>query len=137
MEKKKVVLAYSGGLDTSFCVKYFIEDQGFDVYTVCVNTGGFEEKELDQIGKKALQMGAKEHVVVDAIQDYYREGALMFMEFDARIRTLTDGAKSLDDFCASFFSAGDPSSHADTPLGAPPQLSASGRPRKRRSGKSS
>ena len=74
MEKKKVVLAYSGGLDTSFCVKYFIEDRDFDVYTVCVNTGGFEDHELESIGQKAVKMGAKEHFIVDGIQDYYRNG---------------------------------------------------------------
>jgi argininosuccinate synthase len=73
MENKKVVLAFSGGLDTSYCVKYLSEDQKLDVYTVTVNTGGFDKKELEIIGKKALQMGAKQHFVINGIRDYYDE----------------------------------------------------------------
>ena len=43
---KKVVLGFSGGLDTSFCVKYLGEDQGYEVHSIIVNTGGFNEEEL-------------------------------------------------------------------------------------------
>ncbi|MBR9999464.1 MAG: argininosuccinate synthase [Cyclobacteriaceae bacterium] len=71
MEKKKVVLAYSGGLDTSYCVKYLSEEQNLDVCTVTVNTGGFEKTELETIGKKSLQMGARQHFVINALRDYY------------------------------------------------------------------
>ncbi|MDE6810196.1 MAG: argininosuccinate synthase, partial [Muribaculaceae bacterium] len=46
MERKKVVLAFSGGLDTSFSVKYLTEDCGYDVYTAIANTGGFSPEEL-------------------------------------------------------------------------------------------
>jgi argininosuccinate synthase len=73
MENKTVVLAYSGGLDTSYCVKYLSEERNLDVYTVTVDTGGFEQEELEAIGKKSLQMGAREHFVINAIQDYYNE----------------------------------------------------------------
>jgi argininosuccinate synthase len=73
MENKKVVLAYSGGLDTSYCVKYLSEDQKLDVFTVTINTGGFDKKELERIGKKALQMGAKQHFVINGIREYYDE----------------------------------------------------------------
>jgi argininosuccinate synthase len=73
MENKKVVLAYSGGLDTSYCVKYLAEERKLDVHTVTVNTGGFDKKELETIGKKALQMGAKQHFVINAIREYYDE----------------------------------------------------------------
>ena len=44
MSKKKVVLAFSGGLDTSFCVKYLTEELGYEVYTAIANTGGFSEE---------------------------------------------------------------------------------------------
>ena len=72
MEKrKKVVLAFSGGLDTSFAVKYLTEDCGFDVYTAIANTGGFSKKELKEIERRALALGAKEHATLDVTKDYY------------------------------------------------------------------
>lgn len=73
MKNQKVVLAYSGGLDTSYCVKYLSQERGLDVYTVLVDTGGFEEDELKSIGEKSLMMGAKQHEVIDATQQYYSE----------------------------------------------------------------
>ncbi len=73
MKNQKVVLAYSGGLDTSYCVKYLSQERGLDVYTVLVDTGGFEEDELKSIGEKSLLMGAKKHEVIDATQQYYYE----------------------------------------------------------------
>ena len=60
--KEKVVLAYSGGLDTSYCVKYLSEELGLEVYTALANTGGFTEAELKTVEKKAYALGAKEHV---------------------------------------------------------------------------
>ncbi len=73
MKNQKVILAYSGGLDTSYCVKYLSQERGLDVYTVLVDTGGFEEDELKSIGEKSLLMGAKQHEVIDATQQYYNE----------------------------------------------------------------
>ena len=58
---KKIVLAFSGGLDTSFCVPYLIE-KGFDVYTIFINSGGISQKQEKIIEKKAYQLGAKKHV---------------------------------------------------------------------------
>ena len=58
---KKIVLAFSGGLDTSFCVPYLIE-KGFDVYTIFINSGGISQKQDKIIEKKAYQLGAKKHV---------------------------------------------------------------------------
>lgn len=67
----KVVLAYSGGLDTSFCVKYLTEDRNLEVYALTVNTGGFNQEELDAMEKKAYQLGAKDFKAVNAVPDYY------------------------------------------------------------------
>ena len=55
---KKLVLAYSGGLDTSYCAKYLSQVENFEVHAVSVNTGGFEKEEIEDIGRKAIQLGA-------------------------------------------------------------------------------
>lgn len=68
---KKVVLGFSGGLDTSFCVKYLSEDQGYEVHSVIVNTGGFSEDELKQIEAHAYKLGVKTHKTVNAVRSYY------------------------------------------------------------------
>ena len=60
--KKKVVLAFSGGLDTSFCAMYLSQDKGYEVYTAIANTGGFSEAELKEIENKAYKLGAQKHV---------------------------------------------------------------------------
>ncbi|MCH5215984.1 MAG: argininosuccinate synthase [Muribaculaceae bacterium] len=73
MDRKKVVLAYSGGLDTSYCVKYLTEDCGYDVYAVIANTGGFSSSELDAIGKRAMQLGAVDFAAIDITQEYYHK----------------------------------------------------------------
>ena len=71
MSNKKVVLAYSGGLDTSYCAKYLSEEKGLDVYAITVNTGGFSEKELKFIHQRAKELGVKEHVARDIVREYY------------------------------------------------------------------
>ena len=68
---KKIVLGFSGGLDTSYCVKYLTEEKGFEVYTITINTGGFDEKELSGLQAKALALGAKTHKNIDASRSYY------------------------------------------------------------------
>ncbi len=70
---KKVVLAYSGGLDTSFCVKYLTIEQDCEIHAVTVNTGGFTKAELAVMEEKAYALGAKSFAVVDAVQQYYDE----------------------------------------------------------------
>jgi argininosuccinate synthase len=68
---KKVVLGFSGGLDTSFCVKYLGEDKGYEVHSIIVNTGGFSDEELKQIEQHAYKLGVKSHTTVNAIKGYY------------------------------------------------------------------
>jgi argininosuccinate synthase len=70
-QKQKVVLGFSGGLDTSFCVKYLTEDKGYEVHSVIVNTGGFNAEELQQIEQHAYALGVKSHTTVDAVKSYY------------------------------------------------------------------
>ena len=67
----KVVLGFSGGLDTSYCVKYLTEEQGYEVHSIIVNTGGFSEEELVQIEQHAYRLGVKTHTSVNAVKSYY------------------------------------------------------------------
>ncbi|MCM1163808.1 MAG: argininosuccinate synthase [Muribaculaceae bacterium] len=68
---KKVVLAFSGGLDTSFAAKYLSEDLGYEVHTAIANTGGFTDSELERIRERALALGAASHAALDVTKDYY------------------------------------------------------------------
>lgn len=70
--KKKVVLAFSGGLDTSFCAIYLSQDLNLEVHSVLVNTGGFEAEELAQIEQRAYALGVASHAVVDETENYYK-----------------------------------------------------------------
>lgn len=70
-KKKKVVLAFSGGLDTSFCAKYLSADLGYEVHTAIANTGGFTPDDLAEIERRALALGAASHVTLDVTRDYY------------------------------------------------------------------
>ena len=69
---KKIVIAYSGGLDTSYCAVHFSEDLGYEVHAVTVNTGGFSELDIKDIENKAYQMGVKTYVNIDAVDHYYQ-----------------------------------------------------------------
>ena len=70
---KKVVLAYSGGLDTSFCIKYLTAEKGCEIHAVTVDTGGFGAEDLATMAQKAYDLGAKSFAVVDAVKDYYEQ----------------------------------------------------------------
>ena len=71
MENNKIVLAFSGGLDTSYCVKYLKHEKQFDVYSAIVNTGGFSKSELIEIEEKAFSLGVKDHETLEQTQAYY------------------------------------------------------------------
>ncbi|MDF7810423.1 argininosuccinate synthase [Hymenobacter sp. YC55] len=70
---KKVVLAYSGGLDTSYCVVYLTRELGLEVHTVIVNSGGFSEEELAAIEKRAYELGSTKHEVIDVTERFYHD----------------------------------------------------------------
>lgn len=68
---KKAVLAYSGGLDTSYCLVNLTREHGFEVHTVIVNTGGFNEEELESIEKRAYELGSSHHETIDITKKYF------------------------------------------------------------------
>jgi argininosuccinate synthase len=86
--KQTVILAYSGGLDTSFCVMYLSQELGYDVYTALVNTGGFTDKYLKILEKRAYKLGAKKHVNLDITKEYYEKG-IKYMIFGNVLRNAT------------------------------------------------
>ena len=69
----KVVLAYSGGLDTSFCIQYLTKEKNLEVHAVSVNTGGFTPNDIQSMEEKALQLGAHSFHCIDAIEQYYEQ----------------------------------------------------------------
>lgn len=86
--KEKVLLAFSGGLDTSFCAMYLAQEKGYEVHTAVANTGGFSEAELKVIEDKAYRLGAKSHVTLDVTQEYY-EKSIKYMVFGNVLRNGT------------------------------------------------
>lgn len=88
MENKKVVLAFSGGLDTSFCAMYLAKEKNLEVYTAIANTGGFSDEELADIEQKAYKLGAKKHVTLDVTDEYY-DKCIRYMVFGNVLRNNT------------------------------------------------
>jgi argininosuccinate synthase len=88
MEKKKVVVAFSGGLDTSFTVMYLTQEKGYEVYAACADTGGFTKKQLRANEENAYKLGAKGYVTLDVTKEYY-EKSLKFMVYGNVLRNGT------------------------------------------------
>ena len=77
---KKVILGFSGGLDTSYCVKYLTEEKGYEVHSITVNTGGFSEEEVKQIEAHAHALGVRSHKTVNAVKSYY-DGIIKYLVY--------------------------------------------------------
>lgn len=88
MKKEKVLLAFSGGLDTSFCAMYLAKDKGYEVHTAIANTGGFSPEELKRIEERAYRLGAKTHATLDVTQEYY-DKSIKYMVFGNVLRNGT------------------------------------------------
>ncbi len=86
--KEKVVLAFSGGLDTSFCAKYLSVEKGYEVHTAIANTGGFSDEELKNIEARAFKLGAATHASLDVTKEYY-EKSIKYMVFGNVLRNGT------------------------------------------------
>ena len=86
--RKKVVVAYSGGLDTSFTIMYLTREMGCDVYAACANTGGFSAKQLKENEDRAYQLGAKKYVTLDVTGEYY-EKSIKYMVYGNVLRNGT------------------------------------------------
>lgn len=88
MKKEKVLLAFSGGLDTSFCAMYLNKEKGYEVHTAIANTGGFSKEELKKIEERAYKLGSTSHVALDVTKDYY-EKSIKYMVFGNVLRNGT------------------------------------------------
>ncbi len=87
-KKKKVVVAYSGGLDTSYTVMYLAKELGYEVYAACADTGGFSPAQLKANEENAYKLGAKQYVTLDVTHEYYAK-SLKYMVYGNVLRNGT------------------------------------------------
>ena len=71
MQKKRIVLAYSGGLDTTYCAVYLSKVENYEVHAVTINTGAFDQDEIEVLEEKALQCGVASYTCIDVRKEYY------------------------------------------------------------------
>ena len=88
MKNNKVVLAFSGGLDTSYCAKYLSKTKGLAVYSALVNTGGFTPQELQLIEERAYALGVQQHQLLEKTEEFY-EHILKYLIFGNVLRNNT------------------------------------------------
>jgi argininosuccinate synthase len=88
MKNNKVVLAFSGGLDTSYCAKYLSKTKGLAVYSALVNTGGFTPEELQLIEERAYALGVQQHQLLEKTEEFY-EHILKYLIFGNVLRNNT------------------------------------------------
>ncbi|MBR5671188.1 MAG: argininosuccinate synthase [Bacteroidales bacterium] len=87
-KKKKVVVAFSGGLDTSYTVMYLAKEKGFEVHAACANTGGFSAEQLKTNEENAYKLGATKYVTLDVTKEYY-DKSLKYMVWGNVLRNGT------------------------------------------------
>ena len=72
--KKKLLLAFSGGLDTSYCAVHLVKDRGFEVVAATINTGGFDMAAVRQLKAKAFSLGVSDYKFIDQTMNFYEQG---------------------------------------------------------------
>ena len=85
---KKVVVAFSGGLDTSYTVMYLAKEMGYEVHAACADTGGFSAEQLKTNEENAYKLGATKYVTLDVTREYY-DKSLRYMVYGNVLRNGT------------------------------------------------
>ena len=86
--KQKIVLAFSGGLDTTYCAIYLNKIKNYEVHAITVNTGGFDEDEVEAIKKHAENLGVASYTCIDVTQKYY-DSCIKYLIFGNVLKNAT------------------------------------------------